>query len=83
MIIYLVRDTDPDGGYLSAQADRPVLAGREAMFVDEIRVVDEFPEDVWELAIQGGLPVDPGGIGHDLAWMPWWEEGQVIWKKDA
>lgn len=81
MIVYLVRDMDPSGGYLSAQTERPPLIGREAVYVDEIRVVEDFPEDVWDLVVAGGLPVDPGGAGHDLVWMPWWEDAETVWKK--
>lgn len=85
MIIYLVRYGNPaDGGYYAAQDHKPIVApwGREERWADEVRVVDEFPEDVWEFAIQGGLPVDPEGEGHDLVWEPWWREATTIWKRE-
>lgn len=50
---------------------------------DEARVVEDFPEDLWQLILAGGLPWDDNGttISHDRAWQPWWDDAQQLWRR--
>ena len=79
MILYLLRDLDPQGGYLAAQPDKPDPF-TERQSVVEVRVVRDFPDDIWEFALAGGLPVD---VDHsnDSTWMEWWDDAERVWLK--
>lgn len=81
MIIYLEHDTEPLGGFLSAQDHRPDIA-RLRSTVDEIREVHDFPADVWRFVLEGGLPVDSDG-SNDSTWIEWWYDGETIWSRDS
>lgn len=84
MIVYLIRYSNPvNGGYFAAQDSKPIIApySHEERWAQEVAVVEDFPDDVWELVISGGLPVDPDGEGHDLVWEPWWEQSRTLWRR--
>jgi hypothetical protein len=79
VIIYLLRDTDPLGGFFCAQQIKPdILAERET--VVECRAVTNFPEDVWQFVLSGALPVDVDG-SNDSTWLPWWSESEPVWER--
>ena len=80
MILYLLRDTDPNGGYFAAQEFKPDPS-QERRTIVEVRAVEDFPEDIWELVLSGGLPVD---LDHsnDSTWLEWWDEATPVWRRD-
>ena len=79
MVLYLLRDSDANGGYYEAHPTKPdgPLLRRT---VQEVRMVDDFPDDVWEFALQGGLPVDED-MSNDSTWAAWWPDGVTVWSK--
>lgn len=77
MVIYIVRDSDPTGGYFHAEPSKPNLVHDRPTLV-EVREVDDFPEDVWQYVLVGGLPVDADG-SNDSTWSEWWPKGKVVW----
>lgn len=79
MILYILRDLDPRGGYFSAQPFKPNPV-EERDNVVEVRAVRDFPEEVWEFALAGGLPVD---IDHsnDSTWVEWWDQAEPVWSR--
>ena len=80
MILYLLHNRDPNGGYFAAQEFKPdPLEERESLI--EVRAVADFPEDVWEFALAGGLPVD---VDHsnDSTWIEWWAEAEPVWSRE-
>lgn len=79
MILYLARDADPNGGYFEAHSTKPTEDVMRRT-LQEVRVVDDFPEDVWEFALAGGLPVDSDG-SNDSTWAAWWPDATVVWTK--
>lgn len=80
MILYLEHSTDPYGGHLSASAAEPDPASFRRT-VDEVRVVENFPDDVWALALAGGLPVDEDH-SNDSTWLPWWDDAAPAWSRE-
>jgi hypothetical protein len=79
MRIYLLRDEDPRGGYLCAQNFKPDMSS-ERLSINEVRVVNNFPEDVWDMVLKGGLPIDED-FSNDSTWLPWWAEAETIWTR--
>ena len=79
MVLYLLMDTDPNGGYFCAQPWKPDLSEERAS-ISEVRVVEDFPEDVWEFALAGGLPVD-GDHSNDSTWIEWWRDATPVWER--
>lgn len=79
MLLYILHDTDPYGGYFSAQPFKPDPA-TERRSVDEVRAVADFPEDVWDFAMAGGLPVDVDR-SNDSTWAPWWADAEIVWTR--
>ena len=79
MILYLLRDLDPIGGYFAAQEFKPDPI-EERPSIIEVRAVEDFPQDVWELALAGGLPVD---LDHsnDSTWIEWWHDATPVWER--
>lgn len=79
MVVYLLHDDDPNGGYFSAMSIKPDPTLERGHTV-EIRAVREFPVDVWEFAMSGGLPVD---VDHsnDSTWIEWWDDAEPVWKR--
>ena len=77
MILYILKDDDPQGGYFAAQEFKPDMRV-ERKSICEVRMVPDFPEDVWKFALQGKLPVDPD-ISNDSTWIRWWPDGETIW----
>ena len=76
MILYILRESDPAGGYFSAQDFKPDSSHHPTL--NEVRVVENFPEDIWDMVLQGGLPVDPDH-SNDSTWVEWWPEAQTVW----
>ena len=76
MILYLLRDTDPAGGYLCAQEFKPDMT-QERKTVVEVRAVPDFPEDIWAMVLEGGLPVDPD-YSNDSTWLGWWDDAERV-----
>lgn len=81
MIIYLLRDIDPIGGYFAAQEQKPEMHEERDTTV-ECRVVTDFPEDVWAFALSGGLPVDDD-YSNDSTWIEWWPEATRVWARES
>ena len=79
MILYLLRDTDPIGGFFAAQELKPDPI-TERYTVEEVRAVRDFPEDVWEFALSGGLPVDIDR-SNDSTWLEWWHDAEIVWTR--
>lgn len=79
MILYLLRDKDPRGGYFAAQAVKPDFFDERETVV-EVRAVPDFPDEVWEFALAGGLPVD---VDHsnDSTWVEWWAHAVPVWTR--
>ena len=80
MVLYLLRDREPLGGYYAASSFKPDLE-EERYTVTEVRAVREFPVDVWEFAMAGGLPVDIDG-SNDSTWIEWWPDAEPVWKRE-
>jgi hypothetical protein len=78
MLIHLLKDEDPLGGYFCAEQDKPDMTIQRPSVV-EVRSV-EVPDDVWELVLEGGLPVDPD-YSNDSTWAQWWPLGTTVWTK--
>lgn len=74
MKVYVSRDWEPEGGFYSASLDKNVLP-----YTDEIRVVDDFPDELWRELMAGGtiLPGDDGT--YDEFWFPHFDSGRTIW----
>lgn len=79
MRIYLLRDDDPRGGYFCAQSFKPDMS-MERPSINEVRVVENFPADIWDMTLKGGLPVDED-YSNDSTWLPWWAEAETIWTR--
>jgi hypothetical protein len=77
MVIYILKDADPAGGYFAAQDRKPFL-WEERSTVVEVREVSDFPEDLWQTVLEGGLPVDED-YSNDSTWAEWWSQGRMIW----
>ena len=76
MKIYLLRDTDPNGGYLCAQEFKPDMT-QERRTIEEVRVTD-IPEELWRDMLAGILPVDED-YSNDSTWIEWWSDAEVVW----
>lgn len=81
IVLYMVRDNDPHGGYFSAQEWKPdtrILRPSD----EEMRVVVSFPLDVWQSIVRGDDEIerDPDG-SMDSFWVPWWAQGTTIWTR--
>ena len=79
MIVYLLRDTDPLGGFFAAQQTKPDIL-EERSTVVECRAVENFPEEVWQFVLEGSLPVDVDG-SNDSTWLEWWAESEPVWAR--
>ena len=78
MRIYLIHDTDPDGGYFCAQEFKPDVS-RERPSVDEVRLTD-IPEELWREMLDGLLPVDEDH-SNDSTWVEYWEDADHVWSR--
>ena len=81
MILYILRDTEAAGGLFAAQGFEPTMEDERDVVV-EVRKVLDFPEDVWESALAGGLPVDET-MSNDPVWAEWWAEAEPVWSRDT
>lgn len=81
MELYLIHDINPSGGFFAAQEFKPDPL-LERTTVDEVRVVENFPDDVWEFALSGGLPVD-SDHSNDSTWLPWWDDAALVWSREV
>lgn len=79
MILYILRDLDPLGGYFAAQGFKPDPIEERATVV-EVRAVLEFPEELWETAMSGGLPIDVDR-SNDSTWLQWWDDAVPVWAR--
>lgn len=83
MLIYILMDDDPSGGYFAGQDWLPDMS-LERNTIREVRKVD-MPQETWDFIIHdGGAPVDimpDGTTSNDTTWLPWWLEGEVIWSR--
>lgn len=81
MVIYLLKDNNPEGGYYCAEGERPDMSIQRSTVV-EVRQV-EVPDEVWNLVLEGGLPVDDLGTNpnNDSTWIEWWPSGTTIWTR--
>lgn len=77
VVIYISRDSDPTGGYFHAEDGKPDMAAERATVV-EVREVGDFPDDLWQSMLAGGLPVD-ADHSNDSTWAQWWPKGTVVW----
>lgn len=76
MRVYLLHDTDPQGGYFAAQQIKPDPVG-ERRTIDEVRVTD-IPDSLWKDMLAGILPVDEDH-SNDSTWIEWWDDAEVVW----
>ena len=79
MILYILRGTEAPGGFFAAQEFEPTMEDERDAVV-EVRKVLDFPEDVWELALAGGLPVDET-MSNDPVWAEWWADAELVWSR--
>lgn len=82
MMIYILMDDDPNGGYFAGQDWLPNMEWERAS-IREVRAVD-MPEETWEFIINGGAPLDTmrdQTTSHDSTWLPWWLDGRVVWSR--
>lgn len=80
VLVYILKDDEPAGGYFAAQTMKPDMTS-ERRSVAEVRAV-EMPQDVWEFALEGGLPVDVD-YSNDSTWIEWWPEAEPVWTRAA
>jgi hypothetical protein len=80
VIIYIVRDDDPDGGYFSFGPEKPTLHHYPAS-VMEVRAVED-NSDLWGRWSVGKLPTGLDGT-FDYILAPLWVKGETVWKRDA
>jgi hypothetical protein len=78
MRIYLLRDTDPLGGYFAAQQFKPDIT-QERETVVEVRATT-IPDDLWRDMLAGILPVDEDD-SNDSTWVEWWPEATTVWSR--
>lgn len=79
MILYILRDIDPIGGFFAAQGFKPDPLQERATVV-EVRAVEDFPEDLWAAVLAGELPVDVDG-SNDSTWLQWWDQATPVWSR--
>lgn len=75
--LYILRDDDPSLGYYSAQTT-PFDPRVDRRTISEVRLVEEFPQDVLDMALTGGLPVDENH-SNDSTWIEWWRDARTVW----
>ena len=76
MRLYLEHDSDPHGGYFCASEFKPDPATMRRT-IDEVRVVENFPDPLWKRALAGELPVDLDG-SNDSTWAGWWADADPV-----
>lgn len=77
MKIYLMMESEPAGGYFSAQETKPNPVLQR--YVEEIRVTD-IPADLWRDMLAGILPVDEDH-SNDSTWIEYWDDATPVWKR--
>ena len=75
MNLYVMREFEPLGGFYSASSVREL-----SPFADEIRLVSDFPEEVWDEGMATGFPLDNDG-SSDTFWFEWFGRGVPIWTR--
>lgn len=80
MIIYLLLDEDPDGGYYAAQDRKPDMRIERRSIV-EVREVDVL-DSLWEMTLRGELPVD-ADHSNDSTWVDYWPQGKTVWSRSG
>ena len=78
MRISLLRDSDPNGGYLTAQEFKPDVT-QERETIQEIRVT-EIPDNLWRDMLIGILPIDED-YSNDSTWIEWWSNATPVWNR--
>jgi hypothetical protein len=78
--IYILRDTDPQGGYFAAQSFLP-SSDEERRSVVEVRST-EVSEEFWDGVLTGNLPIDEDR-SNDSTWESLWDEAEPVWSKGA
>lgn len=78
MIIYIMRDTEPAGGFYAAQSEMP-LEETERRAVVEVRKT-EVAEEFWQGVLAGRLPINFQG-NNDETWLKLWEDAEPVWKR--
>lgn len=78
MVIYILRDTTPEGGYFCAEALEPE-PGTQRPQVVECRSV-EVAAEWWASVLRGELPVDEDG-SNDSTWAALWPEATPVWSR--
>lgn len=77
MKVYLMMESNPEGGYFSAQEFKPNPVTQR--YIEEVRVVD-IPESLWRDMLAGILPVDEDN-SNDSTWIEWWPSGTTVWSR--
>lgn len=76
MRLYITRDYEPAGGFYSGAIEKTV-----DLFAEEIRVLDDFPDDIWADLNAGGV-ILPGSDGTlDEFWFPYFDRAATIWRR--
>jgi hypothetical protein len=81
MKLWILLDDEPYGGYFAAQDWAPNMA-HERSTIREVRLVEDFPDDVWNWFMNEGgtLPLDDDG-SNDSTWRAWWADGVPVWSR--
>lgn len=80
MKLWILMDDEPYGGYFCGQSWKPNMQEERAT-IREVRVVEDFPDDIWDFILnQGGAPLDEDG-SNDSTWLPWWKEAETVWSR--
>lgn len=76
MKLYITMDSDPDGGFYSGALEvlPPIHCAQE------IRVLDDFPDEDWPRLMRGEVPLDDRGT-LDAYWLPFYVTGRTIWRR--
>ena len=75
LILYIERQTSPEGGYYSASSERLPTS----ICTNEIRVVDEFPQELWDKVNRGEIEHGKDGTLDDF-WFPYFDKARIIWR---
>lgn len=76
MLVYITRSYEPMGGFYSGSSERVL-----GVFADEIRLVEDFPDTLWDDIMRGGVTMGLDGT-LDTIWYPYYEQGTTVWRRE-
>ena len=78
MQVFMIYDTDPEGGHYAVQRVEPDFKDFRAV-VQEVREV-EMPDELFLKILLAEIPVDEDGT-IDSILEPYFEQGERVWKR--